>query len=62
MPQRRQSIRWAIQEPTYVQVAAVIAARIEQGVCTDRLPPERALAEEFSVGLPDVAPCDAVAA
>lgn len=36
-------------QPTYVQVADVIAARIDSGVYTDRLPSERALAKEFGV-------------
>jgi GntR family transcriptional regulator len=36
-------------EPTYVQVADVIAVRIETGVYVDRLPSERQLAKEFGV-------------
>lgn len=34
---------------TYIQVADVIAGRIESGVYTDRLPSERALTKEFGV-------------
>jgi GntR family transcriptional regulator len=36
-------------EPTYIQVAEVIATRIELGEITHKLPAERALAEEFGV-------------
>jgi GntR family transcriptional regulator len=36
-------------EPTYIQVADVIAARIEVGEFTHKLPAERALAEEYGV-------------
>jgi GntR family transcriptional regulator len=36
-------------EPTYIQVADVIAGRIETGEFTHKLPAERALAEEFGV-------------
>lgn len=36
-------------EPTYLQVANVIAARIEAGAITHRLPAERHLASEFGV-------------
>ena len=36
-------------EPTYIQVAEVIATRIESGEITHKLPAERALAEEFGV-------------
>lgn len=35
--------------PSYVQVADVIATRIVDGLYTDRLPSERALAKEFGV-------------
>jgi DNA-binding GntR family transcriptional regulator len=36
-------------ERTYIQVARAIAARIESGEITLRLPAERALAEEYKV-------------
>lgn len=36
-------------EPTYIQIANAIAARIEVGKITYRLPGERALALEFGV-------------
>jgi DNA-binding GntR family transcriptional regulator len=36
-------------EPTYIQVAKALAARIESGEITLRLPAERALADEYKV-------------
>jgi GntR family transcriptional regulator len=36
-------------ERTYIQVARAIAARIESGEISRRLPAERALAEEYNV-------------
>jgi DNA-binding GntR family transcriptional regulator len=36
-------------EPTYVRVADHLAARIERGEFTIKLPAERALAEEYGV-------------
>ncbi|OLT11713.1 hypothetical protein BJF79_23615 [Actinomadura sp. CNU-125] len=41
-------------DPLYEQVAAIIEARIKDGTYTKRIPPARALKDEFDLSLPTI--------